>query len=84
VDWTRRIRKSDLEPTLGRYRRFLLDLGFRESTIDMYVFRAGKYLEFAKTDQPLPEDFIRFREVLQNRRLSRSTLNQYGSQKIVV
>jgi integrase/recombinase XerD len=44
----------------------------------MYVFRAGKYLEFAETDQPSAEDFIRFRGVLQDKRLSRSTLNQYG------
>jgi integrase/recombinase XerD len=78
IDWTRKVKKSDLGPTLARYRRFLVDLGFRSSTIDMYVFRAGKYLEFSETDQPSAEDFIRFREVLQDKRLSRSTLNQYG------
>jgi integrase/recombinase XerD len=78
VDWARKVKKSDLGPALGRYRRFLVDLGFRDSTIDMYVFRARKYLEFAETEQPSAEDFIRFREVLQDKRLSRSTLNQYG------
>jgi hypothetical protein len=45
----------------------------------MYVFRAGKYLEFAETEQPSAEDFIRFLEVLQDERLSRSTLNQMVS-----
>ncbi len=38
VDLTRKVKKSDLEPALCRYRRFLVDLGFRESTIDMYSF----------------------------------------------
>lgn len=78
VDWTRKVKKNDLEPALRGYERYLVNLGFRESTITMYVFRAGKYLEFAKTDQPSPSDFAEFREVLQDKRLSRSTLNQYG------
>jgi len=78
VDWNRKVKKCDLEPTLSRYRRFLVDLGLGSSTIDMYVFRAGKYLEFSETDQPTAEDFVKFREILQDKRLSRSTLNQYG------
>jgi integrase/recombinase XerD len=78
VDWSRETKKSDLEPALRGYERYLVNLGFRDSTIAMYVFRAGKYLEFAKTDQPLPSDFDTFREVLLERRLSRSTLNHYG------
>lgn len=78
VDWSRETKKGDLQPALRKYERYLVSLGFRESTIVMYVFRAGKYLEFAKTDQPSPEDFTKFREVLQDKRLSRSTLNQYG------
>jgi hypothetical protein len=36
-------------------------------------------MEFAKTDQPSPEEFIEFREGLQERRLSKSSLNNYGS-----
>jgi integrase/recombinase XerD len=78
VDWSRETKESDLKPALSRYRRYLTNMGFRESTIEFYVFRAGKYLEFAKTDQPSSEDFIRFREALQDKRLARSTLNQYG------
>ena len=78
VDWSRETKKGDLGPALREYERYLLNLGFRESTIVMYVFRVGKYLEFVETDQPLPSDFSRFREVLQGKRLSRSTLNMYG------
>jgi hypothetical protein len=78
VDWSRETKKSDLGPALRGYERYLRDLGFRQPTIESYVYRAGKYLEFAKTDQPSVEDFSRFREVLQEKRLSRSTLNLYG------
>jgi hypothetical protein len=55
-----------------------VDLGFREQTIESYVFRAGKYLEFAGTDQPTQEDHSRFRDFLQEKRLARNTLNNYG------
>jgi len=65
VDWSRETKKGDLEPTLRGYERYLVNLGFRQSSIDMYVFRVGKYLEFVETDQPSPSDFTRFREVLQ-------------------
>jgi integrase len=78
VDWNREVKKSDLGPAIGRYRRYLVDLGFRDQTIESYVFRAGKYLEFAKTDQPTPDDHLRFREYLQEKKLARNTLNNYG------
>ena len=78
IDWSRDIKKSDLGPALKRYRRYLMDLGFREQTIESYVFRAGKYLEYSKTDQPKAEDFPKFRETLLDKKLSRSTLNNYG------
>jgi DNA invertase Pin-like site-specific DNA recombinase len=32
-----------------------VDNGFRKSTIDCYVDRAGKYLEFAQTHKPSPD-----------------------------
>ena len=67
VDWAREVKKSDLGPALGRYRRYLVDLGFRDQTIESYVFRAGKYLEFAKTDQPTQDDHFGFRQYLQER-----------------
>lgn len=78
VDWGREVNKGDLGTAMLRYVGYLKDLGFREPTIETYVYRASKYLEFAKTDQPSAEDFSRFREVLQGKRLSRSTLNLYG------
>jgi integrase/recombinase XerD len=79
VDWSREIKMSDLKPALGRYQSYLSKLGFSDQTIESYVFRAGKYLEFVKTDQPTTEDHSRFRDYLQEKKLARNTLNNYGS-----
>lgn len=78
INWDREVETEDLKPALKRYRRYLEDLGHRESTIESYVFRVGKYLEFAQTDAPSQEDFAKFREKLHDERLSRSSINNYG------
>lgn len=76
LDWT--IKESiDFKPTLVRYRNYLIDHGFRDSSIISYVSNIGRYLEFAKTDRPSPEMPFKFREELQSRKLSRSTINNY-------
>ena len=76
IDWT--IRESiDFKPTLLRYRNYLVDHGFRESSVNSYVGHVGRYLEFAKTDRPSPEMPFKFRELLQSRKLSRSSINNY-------
>jgi integrase/recombinase XerD len=76
VDWTRGVASYDLKPALKRYGRYLEDRGLRRSTIESYVFRLGKFLEFAQDDTPQVEDFARFRETL--RGLSQSTINNYS------
>lgn len=78
VNWNREITRTDLEPALRRYVRYIESLGFREQTIEMYTYRVRKYLEFSKTDQPSTEDFNEFRENLHDRKLARSTLNSFG------
>ncbi len=78
VDWSRKVKKIDLKPALKRYQRYLAGLGFSKQTIESYVFRAGKYLEFCKTDQPTEEDYQKFRDILLERQLARNTLNNYG------
>jgi integrase/recombinase XerD len=77
VSWTREIGVEDLKPALKRYNRYLEDGGLRDSTITMYVFRVGKFLEFAKDNKPPVDEFTRFRETLNERCLSRSTINNY-------
>lgn len=77
VDWHKDIGVEDLKPALRRFKKHLEDKGLRASTIEMYVFRVGKYLEFAKTDIPSVDDFAKFSDILNERRLSRSTVNNY-------
>jgi integrase/recombinase XerD len=77
VSWTREIGVEDIKPALKRYNRYLEDMGIRDSTRTSYVFRVGKFLEFVKDDKPTTDDFSRFRETLHERKLSRSTINNY-------
>ncbi len=78
VDWSRDAGNAYLEPALRRYQRYLENLGFSRQTIDSYLFRCKKYLEFSKTDQPSEDDFAKFRDYLQDKRLARNTMNNYG------
>lgn len=78
IDWSRDVKGNDLEYALRKYRRNLENLGFSNQTIESYLFRCRKYLEFAETDQPSEEDFAKFRDYLQDKRLARNTMNNYG------
>ena len=77
VNWNREVRTEDFKPALKRYNRYLEDNGLRKSTISSYVFRVGKFLEFAQDDAPEVDKFTKFRELLHERRLSRSSINNY-------
>ena len=68
---------NDFRPALIQYRRYLEDNGFRKSTINSYIDRAGRYLQFAETDRPSPNALDHFRKTLHSRHLSRSTINNY-------
>jgi len=78
VDWKKGITADDIKPSVKRFRRYLEDNGLRASTIPMYVLHISKYLEFSQTDLPIAEDFVRFRDNLLDRKLSRSTINNYS------
>jgi site-specific recombinase XerD len=77
VNWNREVRTEDFKPTLKRYDRYQEDNGLKKSTISSYVFRVGKFLEFAKDDAPQVDKFTKFHEVLHERKLSRSSINNY-------
>jgi hypothetical protein len=49
IDWHRDT-SGDFSVPLQRYRRYLKDIGFRNSTIDSYVGQVGRYLKFAGID----------------------------------
>jgi hypothetical protein len=66
IDWHRGT-SGDFAVPLLRYRRYLTDKGFRDSTMDSYVDHKGRYLKFAGTDKPPIESATRFRQVLHER-----------------
>jgi integrase/recombinase XerD len=77
VDWNR-AEFINFDNAIKRFRRYLKDQGFRDSTIEEYAGNTSRYLRFAKTERPSEKDYERFRESLNEWKLSRSTLNQYG------
>ena len=77
IDWNLHT-TTDFEAALKRFKRYLEDNGFRNSTIEDYVGNVGRYLKFVATDKSSEKDRISFRDELHNSKLSRSTLNQYG------
>jgi len=78
VNWKREIKAEDIKPAVKRYKRYLEDQGLRASTLPMYLLHVTKYLEFSQTDSPTPDDFAKFRDHLHDRKLSRSTINNYS------
>lgn len=77
VDWSMPA-NTNLEPVIKRFKRYLEDNGIRESTIKLYTGNAERYLRFVGTDKPIPKDWEDFRASLHDKKLSRSTLNQYS------
>lgn len=74
IDWSRS-EHEDIKPALKRFSNYLKGMGFRESTMELYVRCLRAYLEFAKTDMPSEEDLINFRDSLLEKNLSRSAIN---------
>ncbi len=76
-DWNR-VNVIDFEMPLRRYRRYLEDRGFRESTVESYIGNVGRYLKFAQTDRPTTDTATCFRDTLHDKNLARSTINNYS------
>lgn len=79
MDWSVPGGQRYFNPALAQFRHYLVDNGFRQSTIDSYIECTERYLEFAKTDKPSKSVAEKFRASLQARKLSRSTINNYCS-----
>ena len=75
IKTTWKIPKDDAQ--LKKYARYLRDKGIRTSTLDSYVFRVGRYLEFCDQEQPSQETGQKFRDHLMDNGLSRSSINNY-------
>ncbi len=77
VDWSI-ASKTDFEPSLKRYRRYLENRGIRQTTVENYSGNVLRYLKFAQTDRPNARHFEGFLDHLSEKRSSRSTRNQYS------
>jgi integrase/recombinase XerD len=63
---------------LMRYRRYLEEKGYRESTLESYLSNIARYLEFVGTDKPTHKNIDEFKEAfLFSRHLSWSSINNY-------
>lgn len=67
-----------IDQAIIKFDRHIRSLGFRESTVLDYVGRARRYLEFCGTTEPTEEEAIKFRNQLVDRRLSKSSINNYS------
>ena len=63
---------------LKRFKKFLTENHYRETTIDTYADRVERYLKFAKTDKPSYDKTTKFINILAEKRLSHSTINNYA------
>jgi len=67
-----------IDLALNKFRHHLESLGFRESTTNGYISVCKMYLEWAGTDKPPISRAEAFRDSLFERKLARSTVNNYS------
>jgi integrase/recombinase XerD len=79
VDWSNQDGIGDLDPILRRFKNYLRDKGFRDSTVGPYVSSIRRYLEFVKTENPSIDNANEYRQTLFDKNLARSTINNYSS-----
>jgi integrase/recombinase XerD len=71
IDWN--LPNNDTE--LQRFKRYLKDKGVRQSTLNDYASRVGRYLRFCGHEKPSLETAQLYRDSLMDRDLSRSSIN---------
>lgn len=55
TNWNISVEVTNFDSALKSYRTYLIGSGLRNSTIESYVDRIGRFLTFAETDRPRPE-----------------------------
>jgi integrase/recombinase XerD len=77
VNWGRTRDKIDLNPVLTRYQKYLKRIGLKENTIKLYIKLIYAYLQDLDTDLPNPNDAERFTNLLHEKKLSGSAINNF-------
>jgi integrase/recombinase XerD len=76
IDWhTKEANHLNKDIVLDRFSRYLRSCGFHSSTIDLYLSRLNAFLEYANCEEPTIEKANEFREVLIDRGISKSHIN---------
>jgi integrase/recombinase XerD len=78
VDWSNKPTVGDVKPVIMKYRRYLQDIGMRNSTIDTHTDRVRKFLNWAEDPCPPIEKAVEYREMQIAKGLARSSLNNLG------
>lgn len=73
--WRINPQAEDLKLILERYRRYLKDIGLRESTIEGYLSYLGRFLVFTGEPHPSLSKAHEYRDHLLARNLTRQTVN---------
>ncbi len=80
VDWRISYReKNNIKPVITKYHRYLETIGLKENTIKLYLHNVSVYLEAVGDNKPTSEDAKRFYESLYDKKLSKSSLNNYAA-----
>jgi integrase len=70
---------TDVNPTLKRFERWLIENGYRDACIDTYVGGVRKFLKAAKSANPTHEEAMTWHGNLAASNLARSTVNIWGA-----
>lgn len=78
IDWHIKPIEEDITPIIEKYRRYLRNLGIRDTTIRTHSFRVQQFLRWAKDPLPPVEKATEYREILMEKGLARSSLNNFS------
>jgi hypothetical protein len=78
VDWSRQ-KSTDVNPTLRRFERWLVEHGYRDACILTYTSAVEKFLGVVKSANPTPDDAATWHGDLAESNLARSTVNIWGT-----
>lgn len=76
IDWhTKEAKHLNKDIVLERFSRYLTSSGFHDSTIELYLSRLNAFFEFADSEEPSIETANEYRDVLIDRGVSKSHIN---------
>ncbi len=75
TNWNRSQFKFDMNPTLTKFKRWMIDQGYRDASIEDYIEAIRLYLKNIKSTTPSIEDAKDYHSNMAASSLSRATVN---------